>query len=377
VQGHFAAARVDLFLAFSVGSFVNLSLALAALRAARGVSDPKFTDGEQTDLEATVALQVVASTGWELLPSCRVRVFDSGSVSVRFSYQWKGEAKLSALPCGSPDEHAAQKAYQLVSEVILPTIEPSISNLSVSKRKEDYLVSNIVALTDDLSEFGKTNGPALTKLITGVAYEPAPLQVKRVMDNAVALSNNDLILLDWDGAVLLSTASSLTNDKLLLAADVTEYANAQLVKKDVLADELESFVAEARELRHTGRLNKEARRRRATLLVNLTTMTRDSEGGLELFNDPFAALIYNRISSVFDFPARRSKLDALFQNAREILELDELKSSVIRERILFWIGIATLILEVVIVFYFWVEISWGMREGKPGPIQMFLELVSK
>jgi hypothetical protein len=176
--------------------------------------------------------------------SVNVVLYDFGAASVGFVFPLAGAGfdDLIRLSAGLYENAELQSGARDRIRGLLGTIAPAVVRPHVADAAEDYVVFELEQLAPpkDAVELLREAGPALAQVLRA---ERAPLAAQEVDDALAArlsVSPADLVIVDWNAAILLDAEPE--DARLVL-----EFANVQLLELRWLDAELDGVLSHAYE----------------------------------------------------------------------------------------------------------------------------------
>lgn len=282
-----------------VGSSIDLGLATRALQGKRGPDLLKGPGGGGSASGVKLAMPPVdldlgtLQVG-EREARLRVRLFDFGIASFRFELDLEGLslAALVALAAEIEDDggfdEAAREAWRGVS--------PKLSGAVLEPLPVDFVEDYAVFVLPRDPDGGDGPGETITRLLLGEA-DPRPLardQIEAVRARAIRYFADDLVVVDYDAAVIVDAACSSE------LVDLFELATAHLLElryyDALLARASEAIVADAARAARGRWLWRSpferVAERAAQLLLELTELTDRFERSITLLGDAHSVLVY-------------------------------------------------------------------------------------
>jgi hypothetical protein len=287
-----------------VGSSVDLTAATRALHGKRGpdlLTAPGRRGGGASGvklamppLDLDLGKQTVA--GREV--TLRVRLFEFGVASFRFELDLSGytPAELIALAAEVEDDGGFDGAAREAWAALAPKLDRAVREPLVVDFVEDYAVF-VLARDPDAGGGAPSPGETITRLLLGEA-DPQRLaseQIEAVRARAIRYFADDLVVVDYDAAVIVDPACGAE------LVDLFELATARLLElryyDALLAKACEAIVVTTAARGSSARFWRRspfagAAERAATLLLELTQLTDRFERSITLLGDAHSVLVY-------------------------------------------------------------------------------------
>jgi hypothetical protein len=282
-------------------------------------------------------------------------VFEFGAVSLAYQIALSGElGDWLELSCALASSDVLQRASRARVAELLEEIASAVTRPGIADVSEDYLVFHWGDLAKGTSadEFLTRSGLDLARLLRA---DPGWLSAQEVADalvTRVSFHENDLLLVDWNAAVLF-------DDEPGDALRVLEFANAQLLELRFLDAQLDRALDRAYEL--LGRSNW--RRRLAVLglhrdLDRISSMQVDGAilfervgNTLKLIGDQYLARVLRQTSQRFRSAEWNAAILRKLDTLDGIYEKVHDHSAALRAEFLEWIIILLIVFEIGLAIF--------------------------
>ena len=281
-----------------VGSSIDLAAASRALEGRRG---PDLLKGPGRGGASGVKLAMPpldvdlgTRTFAGRKATLRARLFDFGIASFRFELDLSTylPAQLVALGAEVVDDGGYDEAAREAWRTLAPRLDRAVAEPLAIDFVEDYAV--FVLPTDP--DGGPEPGDTIARLLLGEA-DPRPLarqQIEGVQARAIRYFADDLVVVDYDAAVIVDAACGAE------LVDLFELATARLLElryyDALLAKASEAIVADAARAARGRWLIRSpfehVAERAANLLLELTEVTDRFERSITLLGDAHSVLVY-------------------------------------------------------------------------------------
>ena len=321
-------ASAHILRVIDVGSSIDLGVATRALQGKRGPDLLKGAGGHggasgvklaMPPLDLDLDIQRVAGRETTL----RVRLFDFGIASFRFELDLSGcsVAELVALAAEVEDDGGFDDAAREAWGSLAPRLHGAVLEPSPIDFVEDYAVFVLPRDPDD----GPSPGETITRLLLGEA-DPRPLapeQIEAVRARAIRYFGDDLVVVDYDAAVIVDAACGRE------LVDLFELATARLLElryyDAMLAKASEAIVADAARARRGRWLLRSpfepAAERAAQLLLELTEMTDRFERSITLLGDAHSVLVYREAEARLRIAEAQRSVDEKLSSVARFAEV--------------------------------------------------------
>ncbi len=258
--------------------------------------------------------------------------------------------RLSAALTESPeiDEIAKNKALSLID-----LLRPAIKNPKLWGQNEEYLV--YIDQRFPVSEQHIHNlmeGDFLYQLLSSEFRCALSEQIKDVVrNNKLQYSNQDIVVLDWDSAYIVSEGDSLD------IADVIEFANVQLLElryyDDLLDRKLSTLYREVMTANQSifnkkfKKMNDEA----AQIFLETSEVIERIDNSFKVVGDLFYARIFRSALERFKVKEWKSNVDQKLKNLLDVSQLNNNEIQSNRSHFLELIIIILIAIEVVPFLY--------------------------
>jgi hypothetical protein len=248
------------------------------------------------------------------------RLFDHGSVSIRFRVPVQPETRLSGLiPLADElyDSPAVDALALEIVESVLPGIAPALRSGKLWEQSESYTVHFVERLEGGPSAAEVLGWPELAPLLLGETKEVRLSERERsdVLAQHFSYGEQDLVVVDWNAAFVYEPTGSYD------IPDILEICNAQLLEFRYYDHQLDSQLTRVGEtLRRT--------RRRSVPLFRSTDAPLARSVQLTLIEMSEALeRVENSLKVIGDF-----YLAKVYEAALEQLRVDDWKASVQRKQ---------------------------------------------
>lgn len=295
----------------------------------------------------------IAGSGWQTTGIVELTLFDFGAVSVvtrvPFDTDLDGLAALSGSLDASPlilDDARA------IARSLMDLVGPALRRPGVADACEDYVVFQIESGVPGPPEpWADAHPGAIARVLRAEPGALSGSEVTEAMRARMSYAPSDLLIADWNGAVLIDPRPDET-------LKVIEFAVIELLEMRHLDDRLDialdALVGQAASPASLARILPRTSRR---MLARLTALLADGQAlyegvnnALKLMGDPFLARLSRLCTSRLGVEAWeanvRRKLDLLESLHAKVSEHE----SNVRVEALEWIIILLIGFEVVMAF---------------------------
>jgi hypothetical protein len=287
--------------------------------------------------------------------TCEFSLYDFGGVTLRYAHAFEGGLEdLIALACELSDSEPLRADAERRTRDLVTRLAAAIDRPVLAESSEDYLVFHLEPSADapNGAELVRAEAQRLARVLRA---EPGPLaesQVSDALQLSLSYGPRDLVLVDWNGALVIDT-----DPGDLLA--VLELANQQLLEMRALDGELDRALDRVYALVSrppslwTSLVPSALRgplRQVARLQVDGALLFERVHNSLKLVGDPYLARVGRLASQRFSLPewnaAVLRKLDALDSVYGKLND----HASTVRMEVLEWVIVVLILVSIVIPF---------------------------
>jgi hypothetical protein len=360
-------AHLRCYFIFDVADSIKLSL-LKTVKGNDFVPEPlSFTDVPLPEYiqfsvaPLAAALKAVPTSFGEL--DCRVKVYEYGTVSIRFSRPFQGtfqEFRSLAMKIRLSKE-LMTCATQLLEEV-LSELKPALSKPHEESQQkdllEDYYVAEVQRFSTPLTatELMQEHRAAIASLVSLEEKGLSAMQIDEALKEAYSYCEHELAVLTWDQAFIY-------DDQAGAAAvnSIIEFANTQLVELrtyDRLLDRHldEIYRVKTERLRTSlfqsftsGRLTAERQAERLRhLLVDVRELSDRATNAIKIIGCAYYARLYGGISQRLSLAQWQAQVESKLDSVGELYRFANDQAELARSEFLEIIVILLIALEVLI-----------------------------
>jgi hypothetical protein len=283
-----------------------------------------------------------------------VTLFDFGAVSVEYAVPLNGPLeKLLTLSRALDSNVALQQDAQARVARLFERIRAHITRPELQPVVEDYVIFQVerfeppVAVQTLLAE----HGPTLARILRA---EPGTLgtpEVEEALRNQLSYGLTDLVLIDWNSALVFDQDCEDT-------LSVLQFANVELLEMRWLDGQLNRSLDEAYQLLNEprGRLSQlvqpyaESSHRVAMLQVDAAVLFENVNNAIKLVGDQYLARVYRRALERFHLAEWDADILRKLDVLGEIQQTLTNRASATRMEALEWIIILLIAAEILISF---------------------------
>jgi hypothetical protein len=347
---------------FDVGASIDLERARARLR---GPSEPgvlrhhrrapAWFQFEQPPLRQEHAIEPIRVGDRRCRATFEESLYDFGGVALRYGVECSGPlADLVELVCDLSDSAELARHARAWADGVAGRLGDSLARPNVAAASEDYVVVDLRELSRPLSadELVGQHGPTLARILRAERGELAPSQIADALQHRVGYAPDDLVLIDWAGALVLDRDSEA-------ALRVLELANLQLMEMRWLDGELDRALDRAYELlsrppralsRLLPRSTREPLARVGRLQVDGALLFERVHNALKLLGDPYLARVHRLAHQRFSLAEWNAGVLRKLETLDSIYTKLHDDSSNLRMELVEWIIVLLIALEIVMAF---------------------------
>ena len=359
-QTRIVEGRVLCLFAFDVASAIELASIPSDLRPERARIAPRrpapeYVGYANPPVEISLGEQRVGVGGRSAAVSVTARLFDFGAVSISWSLPMPDT--LGDLP-GVAQALAAEtelgRLARRLLEGLVERIAPCLERPGLNDLVEDFFVFQIAALDPpwDAETLLRENAPLLAAALTMDAGPLARRQVEELVGEAISYYGSDLVLLDWNAALIFDREWEDT-------VAVLEELNVRLVELRFLDLRLDralgKFSAEVYRppfgsLRAPHRT---AIRALSELTVETLRLSEQVQNALKLIPDVYLARVHRRGAARLGLPAWEAMVRAKLEAVRQLITVLSERASVRRAEAMELAIILLIALEIALALFGW------------------------
>ncbi len=354
--------RVVCLFAFDVASAIDLASVPPELRPERARIAPRrpapeYVGYANPPVEISLGEQTVSGNP----VSVTARLFDFGAVSISWSFPTPGAlgdlpAVAQALAADAEMGRLARRLLEGLVERIAACLErPGLNDLV-----EDYFVFQIAALDPprDAEILLKEHAATLAATLTMDAGPLAGRQIQELVGEAISYYGSDLVLLDWNAALIFDREWQDT-------FAVLEELNVRLVELRFLDLRLDRALGRfSSEVYRQGVLfgslrapHRTAIRVLSELTVETLRLSEQVQNALKLIPDVYLARVHRRGATRLGLPAWESMLRAKLEAVRQLISVLSERASVRRAEAMELAIILLIALEIALALFGWMGSS--------------------
>ena len=353
---------VLVFFAYDVGNAIDLSRAreLASMPSAAArllhrhrappyfqFSDPPLRLGPQP-AEFAPARSCGAA-------ACEFSLYDFGGVTLRYTMEFEGGLEdLVGIACELSDSEPLRADALRRTRELTQRLEAAIDRPGLAEASEDYLVFHLDPVPGAASgtDLLRTDPQRLARVLRAEPGALSESQVGDALQLSLSYGPGDLVLVDWNGALVIDSDPA---DVLA----VLELANQQLLEMRALDGELDRaldrvYALVSRPARLWTNLLPSALRgplrQVARLQVDGALLFERVHNSLKLVGDPYLARVGRLAAQRFSLPewnaAVLRKLDALDSVYGKLND----HAATVRMELLEWVIVILILVSIVIPF---------------------------
>jgi hypothetical protein len=351
-----ACGTGHVLLAFDLGYEIDLGKAAQRLGVARSPEAFRHKRGPPeepgaarrplrfTRPTAAFALGPVTSTN-----ELEIALYPFGGVSLCYTLPLDLElARLVEVSVLLYDNAELQGAARAEAEVLLAALGDAVREPQLAQAVEDYVIYSLEPLP--LAEPGEAERELLARILRAEAGPLSRHEIENALDGRISYGPDELVLVDWFGALLLG--ADMEDERRVL-----ELTTVELVELRFLDGRLEQRLDEAYGLLARSRKPLFGLAPRSNEVERLARFQADSailhenfDNALKLLGDDYLARLYELASDRFHFVAWDAAIE------RKLATLESIYSKISdlaarrRAELLEWIIIALFVVDIVLYF---------------------------
>lgn len=345
-------------LAFDLGYEIDLARAAARLGVARSPEAFRHKRGAREEPAeaqrplrfmraiAPLALGPVACTA-----ELEIAVYPFGGVSLCYTLPLDLElARLVEVSVLLYDNSELQRAARAEAEALLSSLGDAVREPQLAQAVEDYVIYRLEPLPLAGFEREGAERELLARILRAEAGPLSRHEVENALDGRIAYGPDELVLVDWFGALLIG--ANMEDERRVL-----ELTTVELVELRFLDGRLEQRLDEAYGLLARSRKPLFGLSPRSNEVERLAHFQADSailhenfDNALKFFGDDYLARLYDVCSDRFHFVAWDTAIE------RKLATLESIYSKISdlaarrRAELLEWIIIALFVVDIVLYF---------------------------
>jgi hypothetical protein len=228
---------------------------------------------------------------------CLARLFDHGAASIQLRVPMPGAKSFSDLVPIADELFDSQAVEALCLELVnglRRAVEPALQGPHLWEQNESYTVLFVRRIEGDASTSALLADPDLPRCLLGESERLGVRQKAEVLQSAFSYSDNDLAIVDWNGAFVYEPSGSFD------IPDVLEVCNAQLLELRYYDDLLDLNLRKTYDALERRRLKpslfgssyKPLARRVLVTLLDLSELLERVENSLKIIGDFYLARVY-------------------------------------------------------------------------------------
>jgi len=315
---------------------------------------PQYFEYDPPPLRLTQVGEPVVIGEYRTTDPVEILIFDFGTVSVTYAIPLAGS--MSNLRNLSNELYGnvslADDARQRVRN-LMEVIRPAINRPSLADVVEDYAIFQIESCSPltPASQVLSGNGQLLAQILRAESSPLSEDEVKDALACRLSFGQSDLLIVDWNAAILFDTGAEDVRA-------VLEFANVELLEMRYLDDKLDDALDESYikltqgggddSLR--GSLRARQMRRVAQLQVDSAVLFEGVNNALKLLGDQFLARVYRAASQRLHLNEWDTSIIRKLQTLESIYQKMTDRHAQRRMEVLEWIIIILIAISILIPF---------------------------
>lgn len=349
------------FFAFDLGFGVDLERAAARLPSLplrvvlrhRGRNYPM--DTRSRPLRISQRRESVELEGRRTLPEVDVILFDSGAACVSYTIPLEGE--LGALPALAAQlyDHPGLQADSLATVTeLMGVLGDAVEKPELSPLVEDYVVFRLdpETLEGPPSVLWEEHAEVVAAALRAATEPLSPEEVQDALSQRIAYGTEDVVLVDWFGALVVGDGM---DDEMA----VLEFATVELLELRVLDRQLDQGLEDAYRLLTEGKGSRgwnllpggdEDVARVARLQADAALILEGAVNPAKLLGDQYLARMYRVVARRFHLPEWEAAVDRKLAAVDSVYQKLTDRSATRRLELLEWIIIILIAISIAIYF---------------------------
>jgi len=285
------------------------------------------------------------------------KIYDYGVLSVMLEIPVDGAsmAEVEDLARLLRDEEPLEEAFRGERDRLVEFFRETMTAVNVSRFMEDYTVYNVRLTEPELAADDFLSSYPAERLLLYESGEsrPGKLVVKELLQNRFSYSDHDLVLINWDNALVLEPTESLD------IPDLLEFANAQLLElrvyDDILDRELDN-IHERLSSRSAPSIWKikgyeELAAKVMRTITELTEITEKVDNSLKVTDDVYYARVYTSALRLFRVKQWEESIRKKIDIASRVYDMIHRDIANKRTELLEFIIVVLIAVEIVLFFF--------------------------
>ena len=345
-------------LAFDVGYEIDLDGAAERLSVARSPEAfrhkrgaPEEPEVDRRPLRFTRTIQNLSLGPVTTTDELEIAVYPFGGVCLCYKLPLDLElGRLVDVSVVLYDNAELQRAARTEAQSLLEALGGAVREPHLARAVEDYVIYRLEPLSNTIGEFEVKERELLARILRAEAGPLSQHEIGNALDGRIAYRPEELVLVDWFGALLVG--ADMEDERRVL-----ELTTVELVELRFLDERLERRLDEAYGLLARSRKPYFGLSPRSAEVERLARFQADSailhenfDNALKLLGDDYLARLYGVCSDRFHFGAWDTAIE------RKLATLESIYSKISdlaarrRAELLEWIIIALFIIDIVLYF---------------------------
>lgn len=346
-----------LYFAYDVGFSIDLNLAQKQIalhteraKIRQNKRSPWYFEFEPAPIKINHSFPEIEIGGFKTLPEAEATIFDFGAISIAIKMPYKGslETLVDMSYALYEDEQIERQCRSLV-ENLAKVMKGSINKMEINEHFEEYKIFQIVDYNSatELTDMVKKHGKTLARILRSEQQDLSEDEIRDATWSYISYAPNDLLLIDWNTAILIDEASDDVRA-------VLEFVNVELLELSYLDHRLDNNLDRAyevvseltkRKFQFPGSVNSEMRRI-GRLQVESAFLFEGINNALKLLGDQYLARVYRLASTRFHLQEWDTTILRKISALESIYEKINDQASIFRMEILEWIIILLILVSL-------------------------------
>lgn len=314
---------------------------------------PRYFAYRPAPLRVTQEMEVLTVGPRRTTASVDVLLFDFGAVSVTYTIPFDGPLPaLLTLSDALYDHPALLADSRRRVEQLIADVHPAVKRARIADFVEPYAIFQIESFAEPCppATLYTTHGHVLAQVLRSEQGGLAPEEVEDALARRMAFAPDDLVVIDWEAALLVDRDGDDVRD-------VLEFANVELLEMRFLDQQLDDALDESYEalaertwagvLRRSARADLE---RIGRLQVDGAVLFEGVNNALKLLGEQYLARVYRLASERFHLAEWDASILRKLQTLESIYQKMSDQASSWRLEVLEWIIVVLIAAELVLPF---------------------------
>lgn len=337
-----------LYFAYDVGFSIDLNLAAKNLsqnaeraKIRQNKRSPWYFEFEPAPIKVTQVMSEIPIGQYKTYPEAEATIFDFGAVSVAIKIPISGTLEsLVGLSYSLYENEEIERHCRAFVQNVVSLISPAISKQMLNEHFEEYKIFQITHYNSKLTpqDIIKKQGPLMARILRSEEQLLSEDEIRDATWSYISYTPSDLLLIDWNTAVLFDAKSDDVRA-------VLEFANVELLELTYLDLKLDNTLDRAYEIvnklerkrfQFPGYANAELKKI-GRMQVDSALLFEGINNALKLLGDQYLARVYRLASTRLHLPEWDASILRKISALESIYEKINDQANTDRMEILEWI----------------------------------------